>query len=83
MKNAILIVCVVVVIVGAGSIAVANVNIETVHVGDPGNAGEWSGSDGGPDRICGAVDYVYSLPRDRSRAFRCFPMCIGLVRPGD
>ncbi len=40
------------------------VNIETVHVGNPGNAGEWSGASyggHGPDRICGAVDYEYNI----------------------
>ncbi|MFH1418471.1 MAG: SUMF1/EgtB/PvdO family nonheme iron enzyme [Planctomycetota bacterium] len=38
--------------------------IETVTVGNPGNAGEWSGESYGgygPDRICGAVDYVYNI----------------------
>ncbi len=40
------------------------VDIDTVTVGNPGNAGELSGSaagDYGPDRICGAVDYVYEI----------------------
>lgn len=38
--------------------------IETVSVGNPGNAGELSGSGAGgsgPDRICGAVGYRYSI----------------------
>ena len=40
--------------------------IDTVPVGNPGNAGEWSGwSYGyggvGPNRICGAVDYAYNI----------------------
>ena len=38
--------------------------IDTVTVGNPGNAGEWSGGSYGgygPDRICGAVDYVYNM----------------------
>ncbi len=38
--------------------------IETVTVGNPGNAGELSGEGAGgwgPDRICGAVDYVYDI----------------------
>ena len=45
----------------------AEVVIETVPVGNPGNAGELSGSGAGapggygPDRICGAVDYVYNI----------------------
>ena len=40
------------------------VNIETVPVGNPGNAGELSGSGAGgygPDRICGAVAYDYRI----------------------
>ncbi len=46
------------------SMAVADVNMEYVTVGDPGNAGELSGSGAGGfglDRICGAVDYVYRI----------------------
>jgi sulfatase modifying factor 1 len=38
--------------------------IETVTIGNPGNPGEWSGAGYGgygPDRICGAVDYVYNI----------------------
>jgi sulfatase modifying factor 1 len=38
--------------------------IDTVPVGNPGNAGELSGSGAGglgPDRICGAVAYNYSI----------------------
>jgi sulfatase modifying factor 1 len=44
--------------------AQASVVIDTVRVGNPGNAGEWSGESYGgygPDRICGAVDYVYNI----------------------
>ena len=40
------------------------VNIETVPVGNPGNAGELSGSGAGgvgPDRICGSVGYAYNI----------------------
>ncbi|MBN1489757.1 MAG: SUMF1/EgtB/PvdO family nonheme iron enzyme [Phycisphaerae bacterium] len=40
------------------------VNIETVPVGNAGNAGEWSGESYGgygPDRVCGAVDYTYNI----------------------
>ncbi|MBN1491491.1 MAG: SUMF1/EgtB/PvdO family nonheme iron enzyme [Phycisphaerae bacterium] len=40
------------------------VNIETVPVGNPGNAGELSGSGAGgygPNRICGAVAYTYNI----------------------
>ena len=46
-----------------GSTAFA-VNIETVPVGNPGNAGEWSGQSYGgygPDRICGSVGYSYNI----------------------
>ncbi len=46
------------------SLSQAAVNIETVPVGNPGNAGELSGSGAGgygPDRICGAVDYTYNI----------------------
>ena len=38
--------------------------IETVPVGNPGNAGELSGEGAGgcgPDRICGIVDYAYNI----------------------
>jgi formylglycine-generating enzyme required for sulfatase activity len=46
---------------GAG---VAEITIETVPVGNPGNAGELSGQGAGgwgPDRICGAVDYGFNI----------------------
>lgn len=40
-------------------------SLEMVPVGNPGNAGELSGAGAsggyGPDRICGAVDYVYHI----------------------
>ena len=42
----------------------AAVTIETVPVGNPGNAGQLSGDGAGgygPDRICGAVDYEYNI----------------------
>ena len=42
----------------------ATVVIDTVPVGNPGNAGEWSGESYGgygPDRICGAVGYTYNI----------------------
>jgi len=50
----------------AGLLAVtaSAVNIETVPVGNAGNAGEWSGESYGgygPDRICGAVGYTYNI----------------------
>jgi sulfatase modifying factor 1 len=44
--------------------AQADVVIDTVTVGNPGNTGELSGAGAGgfgPDRICGAVDYVYNI----------------------
>lgn len=44
--------------------ASAAVTIETVPVGAPGNAGEWSGSNyggSGDDRLCGAVAYTYNI----------------------
>jgi sulfatase modifying factor 1 len=40
------------------------VNLETVFVGNPGNTGELSGLSAGgygTDRICGSVDYSYSI----------------------
>jgi len=37
--------------------------IQTVPVGNPGNAGEWSGQDQGQSRICGAVGYVYEIAK--------------------
>jgi formylglycine-generating enzyme len=39
------------------------VNIDTVAVGNPGNAGELSGVPGNyvPQRVCGAVGYVYNI----------------------
>ncbi len=46
------------------STAHGQVVIETVHVGNPGNAGELCGQGpGGVDLICGAVDYVYRIGR--------------------
>ncbi len=64
MKRAIQIVCVAVLAVALGSVAMGDINIETVHVGNPGNAGEWSGESYGgygPDRVCGAVGYEYNI----------------------
>ena len=40
--------------------------METVPVGNPGNAGELSGAGAGgygPDRICGAVGYTYQIAK--------------------
>jgi len=45
-------------------IAAQAVVIDTVTVGNPGNAGELSGSGAGgygPDRVCGAVGYSYNI----------------------
>ncbi len=53
--------CVMVVLLAVPALAV---NIETVPVGNPGNAGELSGEGAGgfgPDRICGRVDYTYNI----------------------
>ena len=64
MRSVICVVCVAAIVVGLGSTAVAKVNIETVHVGNPGNAGELSGAGAGgygPDRVCGAVAYAYNI----------------------
>jgi len=47
-----------------GTLAQAMITIETVPVGDPGNAGELSGAGAGgygPDRICGSVGYNYRI----------------------
>jgi len=44
--------------------ATADITIETVPVGNPGNTGELSGNRAGgigPDRICGAVAYEYNI----------------------
>ena len=62
-KNEVLGVFVAVLCLIVGSTAVA-VDIETVPVGNVGNAGEWSGESyggHGADRICGAVDYEYRI----------------------
>ena len=62
--------CMTIAAVAAGMVLVsvsgaqANVVIDSVPVGNPGNIGEWSGESYGgygPDRICGAVDYVYNI----------------------
>ena len=47
------------------------VETATVTVGNPGNAGELSGYGAGgfgPDRICGAVDYVYKIGKSEVTA---------------
>jgi len=55
---------IVVYLMAVSGVASAKITIETVPVGNPGNAGEWSGESyggQGVDRICGAVDYVYNI----------------------
>ncbi|MCX5653057.1 MAG: SUMF1/EgtB/PvdO family nonheme iron enzyme [Planctomycetota bacterium] len=50
--------------VALASVATAAVNIETVPVGNPGNAGEVSGAGAGgfgTSRICGSVAYAYNI----------------------
>jgi len=50
------------VLLAAGTVQA--VVIDTVPVGNPGNAGEWSGQSYGgygQDRICGAVAYTYNI----------------------
>jgi formylglycine-generating enzyme required for sulfatase activity len=52
------------VLLAAGGMAFGQISIETVPVGNPGNAGELSGEGAGgygPDRICGAVDYEFNI----------------------
>jgi len=47
-----------------GSLAQANITIDTVAVGNAGNAGELSGLGAGgygPDRVCGSVAYNYNI----------------------
>ncbi len=54
----------VVAVCACGVAASADVMIDTVTVGNPGNAGELSGNGAGgsgTDRICGAVDYTYNI----------------------
>ena len=64
MKDVIRMMCLAVVCLAVISIASA-VDIETVLVGNPGNAGEWSGETPqggyGPNRVCGAVAYEYNI----------------------
>jgi len=62
----------IVVVVLASSLAHA-VDIVTVPVGNPGNAGELSGAGSGaggygPDRICGAVGYSYKMAKFEVKA---------------
>jgi len=53
------------VVVGLSLVSTSSaLNIETVSVGNVGNTGELSGTGAGgygPDRVCGAVDYIYNI----------------------
>lgn len=60
----VVVICFPIVLLSAG--VHAQVVIDTVPVGDTGNEGELSGAGAGghgPDRICGAVDYIYNIGR--------------------
>jgi sulfatase modifying factor 1 len=52
-------------VLAALTAAAQAITIETVPVGNPGNAGELSGASVpggyGPDRVCGAVGYAYNI----------------------
>jgi len=51
-------------LLGFSIAASAAITIDTITVGNPGNAGELSGSGAGgdgPDRICGSVSYTYNI----------------------
>ena len=55
-------VAVLVVVTLLATTAQADIIYSTVSVGDPDNVGELSGGGGyGPERICGAVDYLYDI----------------------
>ena len=50
------------VLFGFSALAQANIVIDTVPVGNPGNAAEWSGQNQrGVPRLCGAVGYTYNI----------------------
>ena len=52
------------VLLSMGLAAQAAITIDTVPVGNAGNAGELSGAGAGgygPDRICGSVGYTYNI----------------------
>jgi len=64
MRKCMTIVAVVAMVLTCVSGAQADVVMETVTVGYPGNTGEWSGESyggGGPDALVGAVDYAYNI----------------------
>jgi len=65
MTSNMLAMCVMVAVLAIGSVTQAAITIDTVAVGDAGNAGELSGAGVaggfGPDRICGSVGYIYNI----------------------
>lgn len=64
MKKVFLVVAAAATVLVLGSFAQANITIDTVTVGDSGNAGELSGAGNyPPSRICGSVDYTYNIGR--------------------
>ena len=74
-----------VLVLSAGVTVQAQVVIETVTVGNPGNAGELSGAGAGglgTDRICGAVDYTYNIGKFEIKAaqYTAFLNAVGANR---
>jgi formylglycine-generating enzyme required for sulfatase activity len=71
--------------------AQADVAMEWVFVGDPGNEGEWSGhsyggdAGWGPDRICGAVDHTYYIGKYEvtNTQYAEFLNAVGAADPND
>jgi sulfatase modifying factor 1 len=65
MTSNMLAMCVMTAVLAIGSVTQAAITIDTVAVGDAGNAGELSGAGVaggfGPDRICGSVGYAYNI----------------------
>ncbi len=59
---------IVVLVLSAGAAQAAIINIETVPVGNLGNAGELCTGGWGQDRICGAVDYAYNIGKNEVTA---------------
>ncbi len=64
MKTSVLLIGGVLALILAVGSPTLGLDVVTVPVGNPGNAGELSGAGAGgygPDRICGAVDYAYNM----------------------